>query len=431
MRRSVTGAVGFVRSVVAVVRERQVTFLAAGIAYYAFVSLVPLLLLALVVASVLGGDALADAVVATADQLLTPTGADLIRDALTADAGRGGATLVGVGGLLWGGLKVFRGLDSAFSQVFGTTDEGTLVTELRDGAVVLFAVGAGGAAVAGVAAAVAVLGGPFAGELASLAGFLTLVVVFLPLYYVFPNVPLSLRDALPGAVLAATGWTVLGTGFRVYAASADAYAAYGVLGGVLLLVTWLYVGAILLMLGAVVNAVRTGYADRADRQVQHPGGRQLRTTRPMTEEDDTAATGGPSADDPDTAPGADDEEADDGEDLEAEVERLREELAAFEDDIEDRTVHREEIEHDLKRYVRRRVRRGHARGWGPYLVLLYGTAMTIGAFYLLSGGWAILAMLVVWLSTLGLYVLMMLVGAGLSVLGLPGRLRNAVGDWRS
>jgi len=429
VRRTVTGAVGFGRSVVAVVQDRQVTFLAAGIAYYAFVSLVPLLLLALVVASVLGGDALAEEVVDAAGQVLTPAGADLIRDALTADAGRGGATVVGVAGLLWGGLKVFRGLDSAFSQVFGTSGEGSLLTELRDGAVVLFAVGAGGAAVAGVAAAVAVLHGPLAGELASLVGLLTLVVVFLPLYYVFPNVPLSLRDALPGAVVAATGWTVLGTAFRVYAANADAYAAYGVLGGVLLLVTWLYVGAILLMLGAVVNAVLTGYADPPDRQVQHPGGRQLRTTRPMIEEDDTAAAGAPSADGP--GAGADDEGADDGDDLEAEVERLREELAAFEDDIEDRTVHRDELESDLKRYVRRRVRRGHARGWGPYLVLLYGTAMTIGAFYLLSGGWALLAMLVVWLSTLGLYVLMMLVGAGLSVLGLPGRLRNAIGDWRS
>jgi predicted phage tail protein len=119
------------------------------------------------------------------------------------------------------------------------------------------------------------------------------------------------------------------------------------------------------------------------------------------------------------------------EDIEEELAELRSKLDAFEEDIDDRTVHREEIERDLKRYVRRRVGRGHATGWGPYLVLLYGTAMTIGAFYFLGGGWAILAMLVIWLSTLGLYTLMVLVGVGVTMAGLPGRLRNTVEEFRS
>ena len=103
------------------------------------------------------------------------------------------------------------------------------------------------------------------------------------------------------------------------------------------------------------------------------------------------------------------------------VDSLRRELESFETDVEERTVHRSEIESELRGYVRARLRRGHARGWGPYLVLLYGTAMTIGAFYLLSGGWAILAMFVIWLSTLGLYVLMLIVGVILGIASLPGR----------
>jgi hypothetical protein len=57
--------------------------------------------------------------------------------------------------------------------------------------------------------------------------------------------------------------------------------------------------------------------------------------------------------------------------------------------------------------------------------------MTLGAFNWLSGGWAILAMIVVWLSTLGLYVLFVLFGAGLSVAGVPGRVADAVRDRRS
>jgi hypothetical protein len=54
--------------------------------------------------------------------------------------------------------------------------------------------------------------------------------------------------------------------------------------------------------------------------------------------------------------------------------------------------------------------------------------MTLGAFVALSGGWAILAMLVIWLSTLGLYVLMLLVGTTATVAGLPGRLKDRLGD---
>jgi hypothetical protein len=113
------------------------------------------------------------------------------------------------------------------------------------------------------------------------------------------------------------------------------------------------------------------------------------------------------------------------------VEALREDVVAFADEVEDRIVKRDTLESDLKSYVRKRQRRGHARGWGPYLVLLYGTAMTIGAFAYLSGGWAILAMLVVWLSTLGLYVLMTLVGLVGTAIGAPGRLSERVREFRS
>ncbi|WP_420828704.1 ribonuclease BN [Halomicrobium salinisoli] len=110
----------------------------------------------------------------------------------------------------------------------------------------------------------------------------------------------------------------------------------------------------------------------------------------------------------------------------SDVAQLRADFEAFREEVEERTLPREEVESDLRKYVRKRMRRGHARGWGPYLVLLYGTAMTLGAFYFLGGGWAILAMVVVWLSTLGLYALMLIVGIGIEVVGLPGKVIDRV-----
>lgn len=111
--------------------------------------------------------------------------------------------------------------------------------------------------------------------------------------------------------------------------------------------------------------------------------------------------------------------------LQREVARLRSELDEFERDVESRTVERPKLESELKRYVRGRMRRGHARGWGPYLVLLYGTVLTLGAFYWLDGAYAIGAMLILALSTLGLYVLFVLFGIGLNVADVPFRAVDA------
>jgi membrane protein len=108
--------------------------------------------------------------------------------------------------------------------------------------------------------------------------------------------------------------------------------------------------------------------------------------------------------------------------LQAELDDLRADLESFEADVSRRTVERDALEAELKRYVRRRQRRGHARGWGPYLVLLYGTVLTMGAFYYLEGLVAVGAMVVVGLSTLGLYTLFVLLGWAMGLLALPRRL---------
>ncbi len=117
-------------------------------------------------------------------------------------------------------------------------------------------------------------------------------------------------------------------------------------------------------------------------------------------------------------------------DLDARLEELRADFDAFEDDVSERTVDKPALEAELEQYVRKRMRRGHARGWGPYLVLLYGTVLTLGAFRFLDGPWAILAMVVLFLSTLGLYVLFVLVGVGLNLLGKPGQAIEYARDLR-
>jgi YihY family inner membrane protein len=263
-----------VRGVVARGQSVELPFLAAAIAYYALVSVLPALLLAVAVATTLGGEALAERVTAASGGLLTAAGQAAVTDALTDGAGRVGASALGLLVLVWSTLKVFRGLDIAFSRVYGTSGTDSLVDRFVDAGVGLVSVGAGLWAMVALGGVLATLALPVAGWILGLAALLVgLFAAFLPLYYVFPDIPVTIPEVAPGAALAAFGWVVLQAAFQAYAAIAPSYELYGVLGGVLLLVTWFYLGATLLLVGAVLNVVLAGRA--GDRQAEKPADREV------------------------------------------------------------------------------------------------------------------------------------------------------------
>ena len=406
-------AVSASRSVLEEASEQNITFLAASTAYYAFVSLVPLLVLAFVIVTFVAGDEIARQVVSRASGLLTATGQEQLQGFITDPTGRGGTTVIGLVVLVWSAIKVFRGFDEAFSAIYATDGEAGIVDQLTDALLVLTAIGVGVVVLVLAGAATSLFSQfPFVGVLSTLVQLVALVPVFLPLYVVFPDADVSIREALPGAVLVTVGWTILQVLFRVYA-GASSTGPSQFLGTALLLVTWLYFASILVLLGGVVNIVlanRGSYAERTE----EPEAKRIERKRELLSRYMT-----------------DDESAPDIVELRDELRELRADVESFEDDIESRTVEKPEVESELKQYVRKRMRRGHARGWGPYLVLLYGTVMTLGAFYWLRGGWAIFAMGVLWLSTLGLYVLMVIFGFGASALSLPGRISDRIGNFRS
>jgi len=444
------------KRLVVLAQTEQLPFLAAALAYYAFVSIIPLLVVALAAATALAGQTVATQAVTAVGESLTPEASSLLESSLVTDSGRSGLTAAGLVVLSWGALRVFRGLDTAFSRIYGAKEPKSLLAQLRDAVIVLTAISLAVGGTVALTAIIPVSGTPLSGLLGTVGLFLVLPFVLFPLYYIFPARPVTVTEAIPGAVFAGGGWTILGTAFGVYTNFAGSFQLYGVLGGVLLLLVWFYFAGLVLLLGAALNVVISG----SDRQLQLGSLRDTDQRATMSEADgptdgesdaeesadhDGAETetasrsdarpggggagpggdGGPDGDGPDRDPTrrADVATQDDLDDL-------RQEIDAFEEEIEGRTVHRDELEGDLKQYVRRRVRRGHARGWGPYLVLLYGTAMTLGAFYFLSGGWAVLSMLVIWLSTLGLYTLMVLVGLVTETIGLPGRLIDRLRNLR-
>jgi len=253
MDRRLRRAVSVGRAVVHEIRTERITFMAGSIAYHAFVSLLPLLLLVLAVVAALDRPEIEAGIIALAAALLSPGAGDVLVAELRSTST--GVSLLGLGVLIWGTLRIFRGLDTAFSDIYETEAHNTLVDQFADGLVVL------------VCVAVAILVGAglermltFDGTAGWVAGRAVLVVglalAFLPMYYVFPDEPgITVREVLPGVGFVAVGLTAFASLFRVYLEASGSAETGSVLGGVLVFLTWLYFSGLVVLVGVAINAV--------------------------------------------------------------------------------------------------------------------------------------------------------------------------------
>jgi membrane protein len=270
-RRAAARGQAVLRAVVVEVRAENVTFMAGSIAYNAFLSLLPFLLLALFVVTTVGGDALASRVVESLVATITPVSAasgesarsiaDVLLLAATNATESAGLSLLSVAALVWGALRIFRGLDHAFSEIYESERANSFLDELVD-AVAVF--GAIGLALFAVTLAGSFLEVPSFGNagvvVRPILSAFAVAVALLPMYYVFPDEDVTLREVLPGTLVAGVGWTLLSVGFQLYAASTT-NTSYGIVGVIILLITWLYFGGLVLLLGAAVNAVLAGRSE--------------------------------------------------------------------------------------------------------------------------------------------------------------------------
>ena len=241
------------------VREKKVPFMAGSVAFTAFLSLLPLLVLIYITIAIVGQGALADQVVALTRSFLPAQAQELLAQSLQNRTSPSGESVISVIVLLWGALRLFVSLDTAFVEIYAAQPNESLVEKLKD-SLVAFSVLVGAlVAVVAAGAAFAYLEWiPFVGVLAPMVLVVGLTVAFLPIYYFFPDVETTVRSALPGTIFAAVGWTVLEALFQVYLSVASTATSSGVLGGVIILLTWLYFGSLILLVGAVVNAVLSG-----------------------------------------------------------------------------------------------------------------------------------------------------------------------------
>lgn len=243
------------RDIVQIFREEEVPFMGASIAYYAAASFVPLLLLALALVSLIGAT---EALIQALRAVLSESGSEVLGSILTDLGNHGVAGIIGLLLALWSGSKVFRGLSIAFDNIYTETSDLSLLDQLKQSVLAIGTLFIGFVLLTALSLALSFIEIPipYPTLVGSVVAVVVLSLAFLPIYYIMPPVDVTIRHALPGAVVAATGWVLLQIGFYYYSSSAGKYAAYGLLGAILLFLAFLYLGAIILLIGAVVNVVR-------------------------------------------------------------------------------------------------------------------------------------------------------------------------------
>ena len=254
------------------VRKRQLvtkffadrgTHLAAMVAYFALLSFVPLIFLAL---SLLGLAHRADASDFLVRELQRAFPGTSVGSIITLvhRVQDNAATLGIIGGvaLLWSSVSLFSALESAFNIVYGLPNRSflrgkALATTLMVTMITfLFAsllVGALGVEVLKRYAPGFVGNGAVAYLVSIAVSLLGVFVFLLAVYWVLPTADVSMRDALPGAALAAI---VLEASFQilpVFVRLAGVSPTLRVLGAPAILLLWLYVMANVVVFGAELN----------------------------------------------------------------------------------------------------------------------------------------------------------------------------------
>jgi YihY family inner membrane protein len=238
------------------------THLAAMIAYFALVSFVPLLFLALSLVSVTSSTNESGYLVEELERAFPA--ASVERLVSVVDEIRGRATelsVVGAIGLLWGSLGLFSVLESAFNIVYALPNrpflrQKALVLLLVAGSLIaLFAGLLAGSVGVDVVRNAGVAGHALSYVYALVVSTAVLLLFTWSSYRLLTNAKpdLTWRETLPGALFATV---ILQASFQILPvfvrATGDLYALKA-FGGLVILLVWLYLMANILVLGAEVN----------------------------------------------------------------------------------------------------------------------------------------------------------------------------------
>jgi membrane protein len=247
----------------------DVGLLAAGLTYFSFLSLFPLLLLGVTFAGILltpqDASKLIFQDVGQAIPGATTLLSQAVDEAFKNRSNAGLLALVSFGLLAFSASNAFSTLDTAINRAWKTEKVPGFVGSKIAGFTMML--GLAGLLIVSLTvstlltatrAATSTLVGSVPGsqifwEVVTAGVSLALVfLVFLIMYRFIPRIEVSLRDAWPGALLAAFAWVVLKELFALYLGSqfGNYDQVYGTMGAVIALLTWIYLSSMIILGGA-------------------------------------------------------------------------------------------------------------------------------------------------------------------------------------
>lgn len=265
----VTTFKGFVQDVVLRIQRVEISALGAQLAYFFLLSFFPMLIFLVTLLPYLNLEA--NLVYATLVNVMPDEVYRLIEHTLNEILSNRNSSLLSIGiiGTIWSASKGINALFRALNKAYDTEGRVGIVNR---GLSLLFTIAL--VVVVSVALVLPVFGQQIAHFLFSIVGveeqFLTfwhkirwtmpLLLVFLVLlglYWFIPNTDprQKIMGVCPGAIFSTLAWLVLTYGFSFYISNFANYSAtYGSIGGVIILMLWLYFIGMVLIFGAVLNA---------------------------------------------------------------------------------------------------------------------------------------------------------------------------------
>jgi membrane protein len=238
------------------------THLAAMIAYFALLSFVPLLLLALALLGLVHQADEGSFFVRELSKTFPNTSlASILRAVRAIQANATALGIVGGAFLLWSSLSFFSVLESAFNIVYGRPNRGflhgkALATLMMVGSLVFLFVSL---VIGSIGQEILKRYAGFSGNattarvIAILVSAIGVFVFLTSAYYVLTNVDLRLREVLPGAITAAVTLEVTFQALPLYVNLSKHNPVLQTLSGPAILLVWMYVMANVIVFGAEVN----------------------------------------------------------------------------------------------------------------------------------------------------------------------------------
>jgi membrane protein len=235
--------------------------LAAAVSFYGFLSLFPLLLLAVgILGYFLGSPQHAEAILTrSVGKLIVGAQAlSIIREIVH---GRNAATGIGLVILLWSGTSAIVVLEQAMNLAWATTTRRAYIKRRAMALLTLLVIAVLGVLSFGISALISIAASTSAPYLSWLSEItpalkypipaLASIGLFTMIYKLLPNTRVSWKTALVGGVFAGVMWEVAKHVFAFYIVHWPGHnRVYGSLASVILLMLWLDYSAVIAILGA-------------------------------------------------------------------------------------------------------------------------------------------------------------------------------------